>query len=141
MVTINPRVPFAILIFTNEGQTVYRTYSPANWEVVPETESPDFEIQLGQFIARLYHHIAYDAQNPLNNQTHYGRLQEVHTRNVLMPVSSRGELAYFSTFDHPHCNYRPVHRASPVFFHPMEAANYASAFPGMTHVCASHEIL
>jgi len=139
MSTVNHRVPIAILIFTVDSQTLYKAYSPTNWQVVSENDYPEFDIQLSQFLARLHNHIAYDPQNPSSNQTNYGNLQEIHVRHILMPVSSRGLTAYFSTYDHPHCNYRPIHRPSPVFFDPVEATNYSQVTPSLTPIMATHE--
>ena len=142
MSSATPRIPIVILIFNDNGNIQYRAFSPANWNLIEETSHPEFELQYGQFIARVYNHIVYDTYNSIQfNQTNYGRLLEVHSRNTLMPVVQRGNVIYCTTYDHPYCNYRPINRQSPIFFDYIEASNYASINQNLTHIMVEHEIV
>lgn len=140
MVTDNQNIPVAILIFDVDGQYTYKAYSPANF-VVDVNNEDSTHIQLGQFLALLYNHISYDPAAPTNNQTNIGRLKEVHTRMSSVPVCARGAQIYFSTYDNPHCAYRPVHRPSPVFFDVQEADNYSGLQSALYHRSGTHEVV
>lgn len=135
-------IPVAILIFDNQGQISYRAYSPQEYHFLPDGSNPDHrDGQFGQFLAHLYNRIAYDQQNPLNNNTNYGRLKEIHTRHVQIPIASRGNVCYFTTYVHQHCNYKPIHRESPVVFDSNQANNYANLQPNLIHLGCPHECI
>jgi hypothetical protein len=133
-------IPVAILIFDNQGQISYRAYSPTEYHFRPDGSNPDHrDGQFGQFLAHLYNRIAYDQLNPINNNTNYGYLKEIHTRHVQIPIASRGNVCYFTTYVHQHCNYKPIHRDSPVVFDANQANNYANLQPNLTHLSCPHE--
>lgn len=135
-------IPVAILIFENEGFISYRAYSPTEYHFLPDGSNPDHrDGQFGQFLAHLYHRIAYDQLNPMNNNTPYGRLKEIHTRHVQIPIANRGNTCYFTTYVHQHCNYKPIHRESPVFFDAIQANNYANMQPNLSHHNCPHEFV
>lgn len=135
-------VPVAILIFDNDGQISYRAYSPQQYHFNEDGSNPDHRSeQFGQFLAAVYNRVAYDQMNPLNNNTNYGRLKEVHSRHVQIPIQNRGNVCYFSTYIHQHCNYKPVHRNSPVFFDDIQANNYANMQPNLFHRSCPHEFV
>lgn len=140
MVTDNQNIPVAILIFDVDGQYTYKAYSPANF-VVDGNNEESTNIQLGQFMAIIYNHISYDPSLLANNQTNIGRLKEVHTRTSSVPVFARGQHIYFSTYDNPHCSYRPIHRPSPIFFDVQEADNYVGLQTALYHHRCTHEVL
>ena len=120
-------VPVAILIFDDDGQITYRAYSPTQYHFNEDGSNPDHRSeQFGQFLASVYNRLAYNQLQPLNNATNYGRLKEVHTRHIQVPITQRGGICYFTTYVHQHCNYKPVHRMSPVFFDDIQANNYAN---------------
>jgi len=135
-------VSVAILIFDNDGQISYRAYSPQQYHFNEDGSNPDHRSeQFGQFLAAVYNRVAYDQLNPLNNNTNYGRLKEVHSRHVQIPIQNRGNVCYFSTYIHQHCNYKPVHRNSPVFFDDIQANNYANMQPNLFHRSCPHEFI
>jgi hypothetical protein len=134
-------IPIAILIFDNDGQIIYRAFSPSNYHTLPVQPDEDNLDQYGQFIARIYNRISYDNQQALNNSTQYGKLKEVHTRNIDIPLVHRTNTCYFTTYTHPHTLYKPVHRSSPVFFNFQEAATYSAANPQLIHRSCSHEFV
>jgi hypothetical protein len=135
-------VPVAILIFDNDGQISYRAYSPQHYYFNEDGSNPDHRSeQFGQFLAAVYNRVAYDQLNPLNNNTNYGRLKEVHSRHVQVPIQNRGSVCYFTTYIHQHTPYKPVHRNSPVFFDDIQANNYASTQPNLFHRSCSHEFV
>jgi hypothetical protein len=139
----NPsKVPIAILIFSENGQYVYRAYSPHEYRCLPDGSDPDHtDEQFGQFIANIYNHIAYNDRNPISNQTNYGRLLEIHTRHIEFPVDQRENRIWFSTYNHPYCNYRPVHRQSPIFFDVNSAINYQQQQQQLRHTSATHQLI
>jgi hypothetical protein len=135
------RIPVAIIIFDNGGQISYRAYSPTIW-----LEVDDAEIQYGQFLARIYQRLAYNPLEPMNTATPLGNMKEVHTRLHYSPLGHReGGICYFTTYIHPHTPYKPVHRASPVFFNERQDRNdYAAAAPGapeLFHRTCPHEFV
>jgi hypothetical protein len=135
------QTPLAILIFRDHNdQIFYRAYSPHEFI---RTDNPDVNSEaIGQFIANIYNRISLDTNNPLNNQTNLGKLLEIHIRSVDMPpVEERGNIAYFSTYDNQHCNYRPIHRPSPIVFNANQATDYAQQQPELYHNQAEHEII
>lgn len=135
-------IPVAILIFDNDGQIFYHAYSPQEYHFLPDGSNPDHrDGQFGQFLAHVYNRISYDIQNPMNNNTSLGRLKEIHTRHVQIPISNRNNTCYFSTYIHPHCNYKPVHRPSPVLFDQNQADNYANIQPNLYHFNCPHEFV
>jgi hypothetical protein len=135
-------IPVAILIFDNDGQNCYRAYSPSEYYFRPDGSNPDHrDGQFGQFLAHLYNRIAYNELHPLNNSTNYGRLKEIHTRHVQIPIADRGNVCYFSTYIHAHTNYEPIHRESPIFFDPVQANNYAGIQVNLSHHNCPHEFV
>ena len=135
-------IPVAILIFDNEGQISYRAYSPTQYHFNSDGSNPDHRSeQFGQFLAAVYNRVAYDQMNPLNNATNYGRLKEVHSRHIQVPIQNRGPTCYFTTYIHQHCNYKPVHRESPVVFDVIQAQNYAGIQPNLCHRECPHEFV
>ena len=135
-------IPVAILIFDNQGQISYRAYSPIEYHFLPDGSNPDHrDGQFGQFLAHLYNRITYDQLNPINNNTNYGHLKEIYTSHVQIPIASRGNICYFRTDNHPHCNYKPIHRESPIFFDINRANNYANLQPNLTHLSCPHEYI
>jgi hypothetical protein len=135
-------IPVAILIFDNQGEISYRAYSPTEYHFLPDGSNPDHrDGQFGQFLAHVYNRVAYDQQNPNNNNTNYGRLKEIHTRHIQIPINQRMGLCYFTTYIHPHCNYKPVHRNSPIFFDPNQASSYANLQPNLIHYNCPHEFI
>lgn len=134
-------IPVAILIFDNQGQISYRAYSPTEYHFLPDGSNPDNrDGQFAQFLAHLYTKVAYDQLNPLNN-TNYGQLKEIHTRYVQIPIAQRHNICYFTTYNHQHTNYKPVHRESPVFFDVNQANNYSNQQPNLTHLSCIHEFV
>jgi hypothetical protein len=136
-------IPIAILIFDNDGQIIYRAFSPSQYHTLPGVPDEDntFPDQYGQFLARIYSRISYDTQQPLNNNTNTGKLKEVHTRNIDVPLGQRNNLCYFSTYTHPHTLYKPVHRQSPIFFNFQDAVTYNNSMPELIHRSCSHEFV
>lgn len=144
MIDINQimNIPVAILIFDNQGQISYRAYSPTEYHFRPDGSNPDHrDGQFSQFLAHVYNRVAYDQLNPMNNNTPFGALKEVHTRHVQIPISQRGDTCYFSTYIHHHTSYKPVHRASPVLFNGIQANNYAIQQPNLHHHSCPHEFV
>jgi hypothetical protein len=137
-------IPIAILIFDNDGQIIYRAFSPTQYHTLSEPVGEDddtFPDQFGQFLARIYSRISYDSQQALNNNTNSGKLKEVHTRMIDVPLGQRTNLCYFSTYTHPHTLYKPVHRPSPVFFNFQDAVSYGNSEPTLIHRSCSHEFV
>jgi hypothetical protein len=135
-------IPIAILIFDTDGHISYRAYSPTEYHFLPDGSNPDHrDGQFGQFLAHVYNRIAYDQTNPLNNSTPYGQLKEIHTRHIQIPISERHYICYFTTYIHQHCNYKPIHRESPVTFDQNQANNYANQQPNLCHRSCSHEFV
>jgi hypothetical protein len=124
--TMDFRIPVAIIIFDNDGQISYRAYSPTTWQ-----EEGEAEIQYGQFLARIYQRLTYNPLEPMNTGTPFGVMKEVHTRLHHSPLAHReGSACYFTTYIHPHTPYKPVHRASPIFFNDHQSPNSYSAAVG-----------
>ena len=145
MAAANPHmnIPIAILIFDNNGQISYRAYSPDAYAFNEDGSNPDHRSeQFGQFLARVHNRILYNVLQPMNNVTPYGQLKEIHTRHIQIPISERANgICYFTTYIHQHCNYKPVHCNSPVFFDPNQANNYASSQPNLNHRSCPHEFV
>ena len=144
MVFVSSKVPLAILIFDYEGTITYRAYSPTLCSDTIETEynTQHDEEELdtfGQFLAKVYNKILYNLSDPLNNSTRYGRLLEIHTRDVHTPITEDCDMIYFSVYNHPNCNYRPVRRGAPILFHSLSSQNYAETHPEIVQVSAIHE--
>ncbi len=135
-------VPIAILIFEDDGQFIYRAYSPSQYHFNEDGSNPDHRSeQFGQFLAAVYNRVAYNQLQPLNNNTPYGRLKEVHSRHIQVPIAQRGHTCHFTTYVHQHCPYKPIHRNSPVFFDDIQANNYANYQPNLHHRSCSHEFV
>lgn len=144
MNSTNPHmmIPIAILIFDNDGIVSYKAYSPSQYQFLEDGSNPDHHSeQFGQFLARVYNRVAYNEQQPLNNATNYGRLKEIHTRHILVPINQRDNTCYFSTYIHPHTDYKPIHRESPVMFDRNLANNYINLQPNLCHHSCDHEIV
>jgi hypothetical protein len=128
--------PIAIVIFAGPDNTVgYKAYSPNNW--CGDCLAED---QYDKFLGRLYNHLAYDAARPVETTTRYGTMKEIHTRYVDTPLVERGNIVHFTTYVHPHCNYRPVHRSSPIFFKDSVVPD-AHPGDGYRHNVSSHEFI
>ena len=135
-------IPIAIIIYENDDQIFYQSYSPTEYNFQPDSSSPNHrDSQFGQFLAHLYTHLAYDQQNPLNNITNCGILKEIHTRHIQIPIDNRGNICYFTVYNNPNTNYKPVHHKSPIFFDINEANNYANLQPNLIHIQCHHEFL
>jgi len=132
----NISVPVAILIFDNDGQITYRAYSPSQYNFNEEGSD-----HFGQFLARIYNRVSYNHNNPNNSNTYYGCLKEIHTRHLAIPINNRHDVCYFSTYNHPHTTYMPVHRQSPVFFDVNLANNYAETRHHLSHHRCEHEFV
>jgi hypothetical protein len=134
-------IPVAILIFENNNGFLYKAYSPSNYLYYPDGVALDEQSeQYGQFMANVYNKITYDVQQNNNNSAH-GQLREIHTRFISVPIINRGNMVYFYTYINPHCNYRPIHRHSPVFFNPNQADDYANQQPNLGYIQCSHEMV
>lgn len=133
-------IPIAILIFKNAAQFTYRAYSPSQFTMSHLQQS-----QLELFLSNLYIHIEYDAQNPINNHTKYGALQEVHTRFIQIPFSQQqlrqDSICYFTTYTHPHCHYRPIHTNTPVFFNLLDSQEHRHILPHLYHSQCTHQFI
>ena len=144
MTNANPHmnIPVAILIFENNNIISYRAYSPTDYLFNDDGSNPDHRSeQFGQFLARVYNRVAYDSMQPLNNNTNYGRIKEIHSRHIVMPIAERHNICYFTTYIHQHCNYKPVHRSSPVLFDANQANNYANMQPNLIPRSCDHEFV
>jgi hypothetical protein len=145
MSAANPsmNIPIAILIFNDNGLISYRAYSPNSYHFNEDGSNPDHRSeQFGQFLARVHNRVAHNSMNPMNNNTNFGLLQEIHTRHAQIPIAQRNNgTCYFSTYIHPHCNYKPVHRNSPVFFDTEKANTYAGQQPNLFHRECHHEFV
>lgn len=142
MVSVPIPIPVAILIFEKDGSFEYKAFSPENYnatsELTHDDETPEFDIQYGQFLARIYNHISYNYLVPTDNTTSFGRLQEIHIRTSAVPVENRGDTVYFSTYCHSDCKYQPIHKPSPIFYKAAEAAHYAKLQTELIHLSAPH---
>ncbi len=119
------------MIFDNNGQTIYRAYSyPINPNMIQEEE--DLEQEHDRFLSLVYNNISH------NN---FGILKEAHTRCIQTPIIQAGNTCYFSTYMHQHCNYRPVHRQSPIYFDDARARIYANQQPNLEHTSCEHIFL
>jgi hypothetical protein len=137
-------IPIAILIFENNEIYSYRSYSPANYDVNDndiDNNEYIYEDLYGQFLANIYNKIARDINQPLNNTTTFGNLKEIHIRYISIPLNQRDIICYFSTYEHPHCRYRPIHRESPINFDLTRAASYENQQPALGHHICSHEFV
>lgn len=113
--------PIAILLFeqTHDATTFYTfvAYSPKEYDTSTYTAK-----NVNSFMDRVYAEIGYNVDTPLNNKTKHGLLLEVHTRFLSIPLHERkSPKIYFSTIDHPHCKYKPIHPTNPIFFRESEA--------------------
>ncbi len=136
-------LPIAILIFEDPNhQVYYRAYSSSQYISSADSSVQNLQAhQYGQFIAQIYNKLALDQQNPLNNVTQYGKLKEVFIRFLEIPMAQRGPTCYFSTYTHPHCTYRTVHRQSPIYFTAEQAQGWGSSQPNLVHRECEHEII
>ncbi len=135
-------IPIAILIFDNNGQIYYHAFSPKEYHYRPDGSSPDHsDGQISQFLAHIYNRISYNPQNTINNVSLFGKLKEIHTRHIYIPITERGNICYFSTYANQYTNYRPIHTISPIFFIDNQAKNYANQQPNLFHTSCQHEFL
>jgi hypothetical protein len=135
-------IPIAILIFDNNGQIYYKAFSPREYYFRPDGSNPDHrDGQFGQFLAHVYNRISYNELNPLNNSTNYGLLKEIHTRHITIPITSRENICYFSTYNHPHTSYKPVHINSPISFDSNWAQTYTNIPSNLSHQSCTHEFV
>ncbi len=136
-------LPIAILIFEDPNhQVYYRAYSSSHYISSADSSVQNLQAhQYGQFIAQIYNKLALDQQNPLNNVTQYGKLKEVFIRFLEIPMAQRGPTCYFSTYTHPHCTYRTVHRQSPIYFTTGGAQGGGASQPNLVHCECEHEII
>lgn len=109
----NRLIPIAIVISQDLGGNVnYTAFSPRDYDVGSDTRKRLYE----KFMAKLCQHISYDPTNGLNNNSSLGKIKEIHTRFIRVPLYQRRVLVNFSTVDHPSCNYKPIHHATPLKF-------------------------
>jgi hypothetical protein len=133
------KVPLVILILENSGNISYRAYSPLNYPTPTSFEQQqDF---IGQFHANVYNSIAYNSSDFNNSTTNMGNLKEIHTRLIDIHPQDRGQTMFFTVYDHPHCQYHPVHRPSPVFFNQDQAFQYQESHPNLIGVSCYHSFL
>jgi hypothetical protein len=138
MPAVNPsKIPISICIFDDAGQIMYRAYSPLEFDC-PNNNSEEYDALYDDFIHRLYSHIEYDNNNPFSNNTRFGKLLETHTRHIDLPLAERQGQLYFSTFDSANCNYKPIHKESPIHFNPEWATTYANMQNQLGHRAAAH---
>jgi len=135
MVTSPRKIPIAILIFKMQGQIIYKAFSPSafTYESVDERDA-----KTDEFVTRIYNNIEYDSRH--NNNTRFGKLLEIHKRYIDIPIVWRGDTVYFSTEDNIHCDYKVIHRDSPIYFEAEEAHIYQQGVGGaqITHKVATH---
>ena len=135
----NTLYPIAIGIFKNEAdETVYKAFSPTKYE--PENDGKYALDAQDNFWHEVHAFIGHDMNDPLNNNTKFGKFCELHIRYIRSHPDERREYntLYFSTYDHHHCLYKPVHRESPIFFTSEEASAYKNLQPELTHVSCEH---
>ena len=90
----------------------YTAYSPRDYNVGTDTRKRLYE----KFMGKLCQHISYDPNNVLNNNSSLGKVLEIHTRFIRVPLDQRRVLVNFSTVDHPSCNYKPIQHTIPLKF-------------------------
>jgi hypothetical protein len=123
-------IPIAILILRKpEGHVEYKAFSPQSYNTGSELRRTLYD----RFMDKLYQHISY---NPENGETNLGKLLEVHTRFIRVPIRSRGDTVHFNGYIHQYCEYMPVHGASPLQF-----TDEFICTDGLTHLTASHECI
>jgi hypothetical protein len=123
-------IPITILILRKpEGHVEYKAYSPQIYNAGSETRRALYD----KFMDRLYEHISYNAET---GQTSLGKLLEVHTRFIRVPIRSRGDKVHFNGYTHQYCEYMPVYGASPLQF-----TDEFIGTEGLTHLTASHECI
>jgi hypothetical protein len=147
------KIPIAILIFMENNNISYKAYSPANYnpmQVIDDSENTEDtddtwdtydENEFDRFLERVYSRINYNPTNPLNNDTHFGKFQELHTRYIDVPLGARGNVVYFSTYEDPNCKYKVIHRESPILFDNRLANDYAQLQNQLNHESCSHEFV
>lgn len=131
------KIPIAILIFDNNTNISYKAFSPSNYNMDDDTDE-----SFGQFLAKVYNRIAYYAFDPNNdNTTNFGKLREVHTRYIDIPLEQRTNMVFFSTYVNQYCHYKPIHSQSPITFDPVLANDYSQLQNQLIHESASHEFV
>jgi hypothetical protein len=118
--------PVAILVLDNNQYVAISTYNPTT--------------DVSDFIVQLYNHIRYDVTTN-SNLTNIGPLREIHTRMIDTPITERGDTVWFSTYQHPLTQYRPVHRPSPVTFSQAIASSWRAQQPMLHHESCQHIII
>jgi len=138
----NMKIPVAIITFDNNGLISYRAYSPNNYFSNEDGSNLyNRSEQLAQFLTHVYNRIGYDSIEIMNNVSNYGNIKEIHSRYIRIPITDRHNICYFSTFNHQHCNYKPIHVNSPVFFDENQADNYVNIQSNLFHNQCIHEFV
>jgi hypothetical protein len=133
----NRLIPIAIVITQDHGGNVnYTAFSPKDYNIGSETRKRLYD----KFMKKLCTHISYDPNNPLNNNSSIGKVLEIHTRFIRVPLDQRRVLVNFSITDNPHCNYKPIHHESPVKFGILTEEEY-NTHHQFTRVIASHDFV
>lgn len=133
----NRLIPIAIVISQHHGGNVnYTAFSPREYDVGSETRKRMYE----KFMKKLYEHISYDPNNLLNNNSSLGKVLEIHTRFIRVPLDQRRVLVNFSAYDHPSCNYMPIHHASPLKFGALTEEEYNTQHQHR-RILASHDFV
>jgi hypothetical protein len=102
----------AVLLFeTEDGNYKYHAYSPA---------TADDSL----FMDKVYEIVEYNIDTPLNNNTKFGLLLEVHLRKSSILLHERNDCAYVIVREHKHCKYLPVHPTEPIYFTKDSAETY-----------------
>jgi hypothetical protein len=106
----------SILIFRDiNGAILYKGFASKN------------EIDVNDFMDKIYNEINYEPETPLDNTSKYGELLEHHTRNVdILPNTNK---VYFSLYQHEYTKYLCIHNKSPVFFEQSKADEYIMLQP------------
>lgn len=130
-------IPVAIVISQDLGGNVnYTAFSPKEYTVGSETRRRLYE----KFMANLYRHISYDPNNHLNNDSNLGKIKEIHTRFIRVPLNQRGFVVNFKTVENPYCNYKPIHHETPLQFEALPEEEY-NAPREFTRVIARHDFV
>jgi hypothetical protein len=122
MVSPSLPIPIVIFIFDNNGEYIYRAYSPSNFNRPNNSQDNDYEL-LQQFITNVYNYLDYNPDTN-SNITLYGRLLEMHIRFIKEKVSKRGDYCIFGAKSNQYTNYRPVYRKAPIYFNNNTFQNY-----------------
>jgi hypothetical protein len=124
-------IPVTIITFDDKGTILYKAYSPIEYHS-NETQ---------KFLVRVYDLIAYNFEDPQDKETIFGQLKDIYTKDILIPISERGNLCYFSTDKCTTCPYNVVHKHSPILFNDIQARNYGNTQPNLKHRVCDHELI